>query len=236
MLSIARRHQQRTLDALKLKKQGPVSLRLSQISTANRVQASNMRMVLNALSVDIDRLKDIRDIDEKIELKRNELVPKYLSYVNESIENNVLENTLIVQVMIWCLDVGDIETAFKLADISIDHEFVMPERFNRDVPTYMTEELTAWAQQQFDDRVSSAPYFNEVLQRVEDGKWPVAQPIVLNKLFKLKAMLCELDNDWKNAVRYYEKCVSVNPKKHGVKGRLQEALLKRDEGQTATGV
>lgn len=236
MLSIAREHQQRTLDAMKLKTKDPASLRIAATSTANRVQASKMRTVLNALSVDVERLREISVIDDKVALKRNELVPKYLSYVNEAIEQNVLENTLIVQVMVWALDIGDIETAMKLADISIDHDFGMPERFSRDVPTYMAEELTAWAQLQFDDGVSSAPYFDEVLSRVEAGKWPVNQPIVLNKIYKLKAMLCELENDWDNAVRYYDKCVKVNPKKHGVKARLQNANEQRAVKQKDAGL
>ena len=176
------------------------------------------------LNSDLATLRSIADIPARIEHKRNVLVPTYLPLVTayaESGEN--APNDMLVNVVIWLLDIGDIDRALPLAMLAIDQGQAMPERFKTDLPTFVTRTLCDWAEGEYQAENSASPYLETVVNLVQANTWPVEEIIVLTRLYKIMARYCEKQNDHRAAVTYYEKCIAVNPEKHGVKTRLHIA-------------
>lgn len=176
------------------------------------------------LDSDLAALRSIVDIPARIEHKRKVLVPTYLPLVTtyaESGEN--VPNQMLVNVVIWLLDIGDIDRALPLAMLAIEQGQAMPERFKTDLPTFVARTMCDWAEGEYKAGNSASPYLETVVNLVQSNTWPVEEIIVLTRLYKIMAWYCEKKNEHRAAVTYYEKCIAVNPEKHGVKTRLHIA-------------
>ena len=176
------------------------------------------------LKNDLERLSEIDEIPEKIDYKKTALIPKYMDIVKayrESGERHT--NEMLVYLIIWLIDVELIEEAIELADFAIEQGQSMPERFKRDLPTYVAEEICTWAERQHKAGLSASPYLDHVAERLIKNVWPVGQKIVLNKVYKLMGLYAEQNTEWSQAVHWFEHCVACNPEGHGVKTKLATA-------------
>ncbi|MFS1525811.1 phage terminase small subunit [Microbulbifer sp. 2304DJ12-6] len=196
------------------------------VSAQSDVAHSPDRSVIAAaLEADLQLLSERANVQEKIALKR-QLLPKYLPHVKVYRESGAqYPNPLLVSCLIWLLDVEDIEQALELAALAIAQQQQLPARFNRDLSTFVAETLHDWAERQYMANRSASPYFEQVLENVEQGTWPVTQIIVLGKLYKLAGLICDQQEDFARAVHWYEKATAANDKA-GVKTRLESARKK----------
>ncbi|MEQ9133317.1 MAG: phage terminase small subunit [Salinisphaeraceae bacterium] len=85
-------------------------------------------------------LKDIRATERKVEAKR-ELLPQFFAYVDGVLEADTGEqDEVLMTVMLWHLDIGDVGGALRIADYAMHHGLTPPDRFQRDTATLVAEQ------------------------------------------------------------------------------------------------
>lgn len=183
-------------------------------------------VIAAALAQDLDALKELTSVDDKIALKK-QLLPKWQQVVDDyraSGAQHYFEP--LVRYVIWLLDCEQIDAAMEYAEFAIAQQQHMPEGFKRDLPTYVAEEVHKWAERQFKGGHSAEPFYSQVIERIESRAWLVQQVIVVSKIYRLAGMFAERDGDMEKAQAAYLKCIEVNPEKHGVKGKLAAVQAK----------
>jgi len=226
-MSIALRHKAKCLAAAaSLVQQAEKETAKAPKTPVQKSKANHDRTIVETqLERDLELLSERDSVTEKIALKR-QLLPNYLPQVDAYLEAGMQHpNPLLVWCLIWLIDVEDIEQALKLAYIAIEQQQLMPERFKRDLPTYVAEALHDWAERQYKDQKSADPYFSEVVKAVDSEHWPVGQIIVQGKLYKLAGLFAERNGELDEAVRWFERAMEANPKA-GVKTRLEKLKAK----------
>ena len=164
-----------------------------------------------ALDQDLQRLSDLKNLASKQALKRDELLPKYQDYVQRYCESGLnFQNRILVQVMVWLFDTAEFEDGLELADFAIEQGQVMPERFKRDIPTFVADAVIDWAFDEYTARRSPEPYLSNMLPLV-DGKWELTEqiPSKYHKLIGIRAMEAE---EWQTALKHLERSTELYPK------------------------
>lgn len=132
MLSPARRHLMRQ-QAIEASQQASNPLR----------HANGYELMLLKLNDDKRRLKKVRSKERKAELKR-EMLPEYLPWVAGVLaKGNGAQDAVLMTVMIWRLDAGDIPGALEIARYALTHGLVPPTGFRRDATGYLLAEEVA---------------------------------------------------------------------------------------------
>lgn len=134
MLSPARRHRMR------------VQAETVQQREANPLRhATGYEQMLVKLNEDKRRLKKIHSTERKAELKR-QLLPDYLPWIAGVMNSGRgAQDAIVMTVMIWRLDTGDITGALEIARYALKHGLVSPDGFKRDSLPYLLAEEVASA-------------------------------------------------------------------------------------------
>ncbi|PKR55044.1 phage terminase small subunit [Thalassospira marina] len=131
MASIARRHFEKIL-AAKAAGNNPIAA-----SSAPNIQ----ERIFASLKMHQAQLKNVQSLKAKIDAKR-EFLRDYVAYVDGILAaGNGAQDDILITIMIWRLDCGDYEGAFEIAAYALRHNLKMPERFKRDLPTSLVEEI-----------------------------------------------------------------------------------------------
>jgi len=86
-------------------------------------------------------LKKVKSTEAKVAMKR-ELLPQFEAYIAGVLEaGNGARDEVVTTIMIWRLDIGDLEGALAIARYAIEHDLDTPDRFERDTPSLITEQL-----------------------------------------------------------------------------------------------
>lgn len=171
----------------------------------------HLKLQEDALDQDLQRLSNLKVTSAKQELKRSELLPKYLPYVERYRESGLkLPNRVLVTVMIWLFDTAQFEAGHELAQFAMDQGQEMPERFRRDIPTFVADAVIEWAYAEHSAGRSPEPYLSELLPRV-DGEWllPEQIPSKYHKLLGIRAMA---DSEWETALTHLERSTELYAK------------------------
>lgn len=95
-------------------------------------------------------LKGIKSTEQKIAKKR-ELLPEFDAYVAGVLEAGTgAQDDVVMTVMIWRLDVGDLAGALAIAEYALRHGLDAPDRFERDTPAIVAEQLAEEAIRQLE--------------------------------------------------------------------------------------
>jgi len=134
-MSPARRHRLRTVAA------HHAAAVADPIGAAVAEGATEYELLRAALGVDLRRLREIQSVEAKIALKPA-LIEKFEPWLAGIVAANAGgHDDILVQVMIWKIDVGDFIGAMPLIDYVLRHRLQLPERFNRTAPTLIVEEI-----------------------------------------------------------------------------------------------
>lgn len=129
--SLARRHYLRTMAA----QQRPMQ------DGGAPEESDAKRLMLAALWADRRTLKDIKSVERKIAMKRD-LLPKYDDYIAGVLESDSGQpDEVLMTAMIWRFDIQDLSGGMDIADYAIRHDLETPDRFRRDTPTLVAEEV-----------------------------------------------------------------------------------------------
>ncbi|WHI45029.1 phage terminase small subunit [Microbulbifer sp. VAAF005] len=189
--------------------------------------AASHEVIEVSLDRDLELLKERTNIADKVDLKR-QLLPKYLPFVKKYRESGEhYKNLVLVYCTLWAMDVEDIELALDLAKFAVEQQQKLPHYFKSDdLQTFVAESLHDWALKQYKNNTTASPYFDEVLELVTNNSWPIINTIVLGKLYKMAGLFAEKAGDQESAFKWYHSAEEANPRKAGVKTRL-EALAKK---------
>ncbi|WP_110709185.1 phage terminase small subunit [Salinicola sp. CR57] len=111
---------------------------------------------------DYRRLKSIQSVERKIEVKR-EILPNYAEYVAGVLESGQgAQDEVLMRVMLWRIDVGDIDGALEIARYAITHELDPGEQFQRSTAALLVEESADQALTLADDDDSLLDALREI--------------------------------------------------------------------------
>lgn len=190
---------------------------------------ARFELLLTALDNDCTRISALPKGSARTELKR-ELLKTWLPVVDAYIAGgSIFANPVLTQVMIWCWDTGDINNALRLTNVAIEQNQGMPERFSRNVKTYVADAFLDWCKEQQVNKSAIEPYFSEMLAKVMD--WAIHDDIKL-KYVKLAALEAKAAGDPERALELCEQAEKIDSKKAQVKtlkAELEKAVAAQKE-------
>ncbi|TMX39749.1 terminase [Vibrio rotiferianus] len=148
---------------------------------------NSLHLLLAELETDLKVLKNYNRTDEKVEYKREVLVPKYREAVEAYLEGgDQFDNPLFAQMVIWLFDIEDLDTAIEWCGIAIERGLDTPERFKRDFATFCADEVLAWADRMAEKGHAIEPYFSQVFEKVR-SEWSINEKLTA-KWFKFAGL------------------------------------------------
>ena len=237
-MSLALSHKRRILsmgaDALLAAAAAPSTYSPAEALSSPANARKNILLQEVALDQDLERLSAIKGLAGKQALKRDELLPKYQDFVQRYCESGQnLPNRVLVQVMVWLFDTEQFEDGLELADFAMEQGQVMPERFKRDIQTFVADSVIEWAMVEYQANRSPEPYLSNLLPRV-DGEWQLTEqiPAKYHKLIGIRAMEAKA---WETAIQHFERATELYPKV-GVDTRMDNCrkALKKQQAKPAT--
>lgn len=106
-----------------------------------RADATAYELMLSKLAEDRRRLHDIQSIERRAEVKR-ELLPDYEAWVGGALEgDHGVQDDVLMTIMVWRIDVGDLAGALKIARYAIQHKLAMPDQYRRSAGCLIAEEF-----------------------------------------------------------------------------------------------
>lgn len=182
------------------------------------------------LAKDIEALSMIRSIKEKEKVKAETLIPKYMPLVTTLMADGS-NHSLLGQILVWCFDAGDIPKAMEIAAHCIEHDVPMPERFKRDLRTYLCDVVLEWAEEDFETGRSCEPYFSQVFDLAHGEKpWDLPDQ-VSGKFYRLRGMIAFKNEAWAEAVKDLEKAMSFGAKVKTLLGDAQKKFEDQIEAE-----
>lgn len=131
MTSPALRNRARKLAAL----QGAANPQFDQVA-ANAYEIQLMQLAEHRRT-----LKGIQSIERKIDAKRT-MLATYKPWIDGLLAaDRGGQDDVLVTIMLWHLDTGDLEGAFNMADYVIRHGLNTPDQYDRSAPTLIAEEV-----------------------------------------------------------------------------------------------
>lgn len=111
----------------------------------DRALASQYELMLAKLAEDRRRLKDVQSIERKAEVKR-ELLPEYSPWIEGVLKGaSGRQDDVLMTVMVWRIDVGDVHGALPIARYAIEHQLVLPDQYKRTTACLIAEEAADMA-------------------------------------------------------------------------------------------
>ncbi|NKD14621.1 phage terminase small subunit [Aeromonas caviae] len=220
----ARRHRERALAAL----QGAANPQFDQM------RANAYELQLMQLAEHRRTLKGIQSIERKIDAKRT-MLPVYKPWIDGVLAaNRGGQDDVLVTVMLWTLDTGDLEGALPMASYVIRHGLSTPDRYERTAATMIAEEVADTAiKQQEAGAGPSTSLLGQYMARLH-GSDIFDQ--VRAKLHKAVGRACLADGLKQQAAEHYRRAIELHDKV-GIKKELEvlERELKKEQQPDATG-
>lgn len=100
------------------------------------------QLMLAQLHAHQRQLKDIQSTEKKIEAK-HKLLPQYQEYLAGVLAADAgMQDPVVTTLLVWLLDTGHYPPALELAAYCLRHKLQLPDRFNRNVPTLLLDEVS----------------------------------------------------------------------------------------------
>ena len=220
----ARRHRERALAAL----QGAANPQFDQ------VRANAYELQLMQLAEHRRTLKGIQSIERKIDAKRP-MLAVYKPWIDGLLAaDRGGQDDVLVTIMLWTLDTGDLEGAIPMASYVLRHGLSTPDRYERTAATMIAEEVADTAiKQQEAGAGPSTSLLGQYMARLH-GSDIFDQ--VRAKLHKAVGRACLADGRKQLAAEHYRRAIELHDKV-GIKKELEvlERELKKEQQPDATG-
>lgn len=162
--------------------------------------ASEYQLLLTALGVDLQQLRDIQSLERKIETKR-EMIGRYLPWIEGALSaENAAQDEIVSTMMIWAIDVGDWALALRLAEHVLKHGIALPERYRRQPAVLVAEEFAEAGLKQEPSIEAGALIAVEVLTAAADMPDQVRAKLQKAIGLAFKAQAAAFDPEAENAV------------------------------------
>ncbi|MCF8093692.1 MAG: hypothetical protein K9K40_14680 [Desulfotignum sp.] len=160
------------------------------------------------LAADLAGLKAIKSIKQKEAEKQSHLVPKYMPVV-QTLKTSGSSHPLLGQILVWLFDIKDIPGAMDLASYCLDHDVPMPERFKRDLPTFLSGTVLEWAEAEQEAGRTPEPYLTDMMDMSQD--WDLPDPIRAG-FYRVKGLMAMEKEDYSAAVAALETAMEYGAK------------------------
>lgn len=123
-------------------------------------------------------LKGLVQIAEKINHKREVLIPKYKPVADQYLAaGEKYQNPIFTDLIIWLFDVGDLETAVEWLFKAIELDLPTPENFKRSSWAIVCADFVLeWSERQLANGYSVEPYFSCVFEKIAK-EWKVPEAL-----------------------------------------------------------
>ncbi|WP_295168193.1 phage terminase small subunit [uncultured Brevundimonas sp.] len=241
-ISPARLHRQLVLGRIMAASGSGFGIELTPIGDNDDLSPADMEIMQLKLQL-IDHqqtLKATKSQETKIAIKR-QFAPLYANWIKGVLEADQAPQReqaaeLIATMMIWAIDCGEYQDALPLVEFVLKHKVPMPARFDRDVATFVTDQVAEAAIAAYEKAEPGVEAFPlEILGRVEDLVADAdMHDQVKAKLQKAigRALASDAGEDSRirqeETLKRYQRAIELNPSV-GVKKdieRLQSALKK----------
>lgn len=166
-LTVCQRYRARVIAEQTLRNPG-------SIPTAGPV---SLHVQLGELDRDIRILRSLPTIADRIDMKRDILLPKWQPVVAEYLgAGKVFNNPIFAHCVIWLFDVGEFDQALAWADIAISQGQETPDNFKSSFAAFVADTVLAWAETQSALGHSIEPYFSQTFSNVRE-KWRLHEEI-----------------------------------------------------------
>ncbi|WP_421170982.1 phage terminase small subunit [Aeromonas dhakensis] len=224
MTSPARRNRERKLAAL----QGADNPQFDQM------RANAYELQLMQLAEHRRTLKGIQSIERKIDAKRH-MLAVYQPWIDGVLAaDRGGQDDVLITVMLWHLDTGDLKGALPMASYVIRHGLSTPDRYERTAATMIAEEVADTAiKQQEAGAGPSLTLLNRYLTLLADCD---IFDQVRAKLHKAVGRACLADGLKQQAAEHYRRAIELHDKV-GIKKELEvlERELKKEQQPDAIG-
>lgn len=130
-----------TTPASRHRKKVAAALQAAAAAPAQAQTGDQYLIMRAALTEDRRRLSDIQSIERKI-LVKAELLPNYQPYIDGVLEaGSGAQDEVLMTLMVWHLDVGEVERALEIAAYALKHELSAPDNYQRTPATIIAEEV-----------------------------------------------------------------------------------------------
>ena len=191
----------------------------------------HLQLMMDALNVDLERISSIDNHELRRQLKRDELLPKYLAYVQRYRDSELnFPNPVMMQVLVWLFDTAQFGAGLELANFAMSQGQELPERFKRNVQTFVADEVIDWAESEYKAKRSPEPYLSDLLPLVDD-EWKLFERIPA-RYHKQIGILALDQRDFAKAITHFERAEALY-EGIGVGTRLdgaRKALAKEQAG------
>jgi len=190
----------------------------------------HLKLMEASLAADLERISQIDSHEQRRVLKRDELLPKYLEYVQRYRDSGLnYANPVLMYVLVWLFDTAQFEQGLELATFAMAQDQKLP--FDRNIPTFVADELIVWAEAEHKAGRSPEPYVSNLLPLV-DGEWKLFERIPA-RYHKLLGLLAMEHEEWAPAVEHFKRAEALYPE-IGVKTRREacEKSLSKAEPQS----
>lgn len=179
-----------------------VSAQALELEKSSQVTSNKYQLMLAKLHSDMARLKEINAIGRRIELKK-QLLKDYEAWVDGALaSNSKAHDEVLATVFVWLFDCGDYDRGLQVAEHFVKHNLSLPDRFARDVKTFIADEIAdAALKAQAKEQRFSAEYLYKV-EALIDGADIVEQ--VMAKLYKAIANEENAEGHIEKALHYYQ--------------------------------
>lgn len=159
-------------------------------------QEDSMHIRLAALDIDVKKLRDLTRIADRIDMKRDDLLPRWEPVAREYVESGkAYPNPILVYCIIWLIDVKRFDTALAWADLAIAQGQEMPPNIKSKMPAFIAASIYEWAEMEAECGRTVEPYFQQVFDRVIHH-WRLNERIT-SKYYRFAALWLLRDHDGK---------------------------------------
>ncbi|NVM80036.1 hypothetical protein FHW83_005881, partial [Duganella sp. SG902] len=196
---------------------------------ATMAGASAYELMLVKLVADRRRLKSIQSIEQKVKVKRDELLPDYAEYVNGALEGGRgAQDEVLTTIMVWRIDVGDFAGALEIAAYVLQHGMTMPDQYDRTLATVLAEEVADTALRAFKLDPAAAIDTQQLLQ-VMDMTDPHDMPDQVRAKLRKATGYSLMAKDPAAALPYLERALELS-EHSGVKQDIARLRKQLDAG------
>lgn len=224
MTSPARRNRERKLAAL----QGAANPQFDQM------RANAYELQLMQLAEHRRTLKGIQSIERKIDAKRT-MLAVYKPWIDGLLAaDRGGQDDVLVTIMLWTLDTGDLEGALPMASYVLRHGLSTPDRYERTAATMIAEEVADTAIKQQEAAAGPSTSLLGQYMALLHGSDIFDQ--VRAKLHKAVGRACLADGRKQQAAEHYRRAIELHDKV-GIKKELEvlERELKKEQQPDAQG-
>ncbi|MCE9733846.1 phage terminase small subunit [Pectobacterium sp. IFB5596] len=153
----------------------------------------SLHLQIRALENDIERVRNQPTIADRVEMKRRELLPRWLPTVQAYLDSGeVYQHPIFSHCIIWLFDVDEFDQALDWADIAIAQGQRTPDNIKRSFAAFVADAVLEWAELTADSGQSVEPYFSRTFTNVAQN-WRLHEEINA-KWFKFAGLLLLRDD------------------------------------------